>query len=77
MVQLNKMLIELTKINGKEDLQNNIDFQRFSNEDVCRQASLGNKIFIIELLRRSEASEEEGDYLIANELFKQFIKGML
>lgn len=76
MVQIHKMLLELRKING-ERLENDILLTVFSNEHVCRQAILGNKVFIIELLRRAEFAEVEGDYLIANELYKRFTQGML
>ncbi len=76
-MQLEKMLVELRKIKGanfNELLENLSDY---SNEQVCRQASAGNKEFIVELLRRGEVAEIEGDYLIANELYKTFTKGMV
>ena len=71
------MLAELQKIKGEHSAFEEIDLRNYSNEQVCRQAIVGNKAFIIELLRRGESAEVEGDYLIANQLYKSFAKGML
>ena len=71
MAALNKMLIQLKKINGLKDLS------LLSDEQVNQQAVAGNKDFILELLRRADAREIEGDYLMACELYKSFAKGFV
>ena len=76
-MQLEKMLVELRKIKGVDFTEQFVSLNSFSNEQVCRQAISGNKSFIIELLRRGEVAEIEGDYLIANDLYKTFAKGMI
>ncbi|WOH38908.1 hypothetical protein RI844_06725 [Thalassotalea fonticola] len=76
-MQLEKMLVELRKIKGVNFNELLVNLSDYSNEQVCRQALAGNKDFIVELLRRGEVAEIEGDYLIANDLYKNFAKGML
>ncbi|WNC73554.1 hypothetical protein RGQ13_06065 [Thalassotalea psychrophila] len=76
-MQLEKMLVELRKIKGTNFTESLVSLCDYSNEQVCRQALAGNKEFIVELLRRGEIAEIEGDYLIASELYKTFTKGMI
>ncbi|WP_068545398.1 hypothetical protein [Thalassotalea crassostreae] len=77
MVNAAKMRAQLEQINGRQYHYTKVDLCRYSNEQICRQAINGNKAFILELIRRAEFAEEEGDYLIANELYKSMIKGLL
>ncbi|KGJ91075.1 hypothetical protein ND16A_0151 [Thalassotalea sp. ND16A] len=77
MVQVNKMVSELRRINGNKSFEQIVDFNLFSNEQICQQAIAGNKPFIVELLRRGEVCEMEGDYLIANQLYKTFAQGFI
>ncbi|OUS29657.1 hypothetical protein A9Q98_06105 [Thalassotalea sp. 42_200_T64] len=77
MVQVNKMVSEFTRLNGKKHFENTVNFNEYSNEQICQQAIAGNKQFILELLRRGEVCELEGDYLIANELYKKLAKGFI
>ncbi|NMP16871.1 MULTISPECIES: hypothetical protein [unclassified Thalassotalea] len=75
-MHVDKLLAELKMIKGRQ-LAFCADLAGFSNEQVCRQAIAGNRDFICELLRRAQVAEVEGDYLIANELYKSFAKGLL
>ncbi|TRX57036.1 hypothetical protein [Thalassomonas sp. M1454] len=92
MTNVNKMRIQLEKINGsqtKSEINNvhckisvndkfpSLDLSIFTVEQICQQACAGNKDFIIELIRRAEEQEIEGDYIMANELYKKFTKGFI
>ncbi len=77
MTQLNKMLVQLEKINGSIKLKQDIDLSRYCDEQICQQAKAGNRVFIKELLRRAEAMEIESDFVMATELYKILAKGVI
>ena len=92
MTNVNKMRLQLKKINGSKPTSSiknvqckisvsekypNLDLSIFTIEQICQQACAGNKDFIIELIRRAETQEMEGDYIMANELYKKFTKGFI
>ena len=74
MTQVNKMLQQLKKIQGSTKQVLPLDVARQEDEQVCKYAQAGNKDFQQELLRRAEIQEIEGDYVMATEFYKCFIK---